>query len=181
MAAVAAAAQCRSWRPRREGPVCRPPAQRQEHRWSRQRHAGGRHPNLTGGTLCGAGRQPTPIRGGESGSWRASGRPSRNTGAPAGGGAATHRIGRQLELERPPRRGTAPDEITRFIQANRLEAGGIAETELRRVPWRIAQVVIGAIGGNSYKISGEARNKTGIVLSRIRDAKDASAGTTRSA
>ena len=62
------------------------------------------------------------------------------------------------------------EEISRFIQTNRLNDGGIAETALRNEHWRTARLAMGVIGGNSYKINADGRDKTQIVLSRIRDA-----------
>ena len=59
-------------------------------------------------------------------------------------------------------------KIDRFVNTNRLTPGGTAETALRGLGWQALQEVIGDVGGNSFKISADARDPDGVVLSRIR-------------
>ena len=70
----------------------------------------------------------------------------------------------------PPSEEEMQEEIARFIQTNRVNDGGIAEEALRREHWRTAKLAMGVIGGNSYNINADGRDKTQIVLSRIRSA-----------
>ena len=67
-----------------------------------------------------------------------------------------------------PRRKAWHRELERFLRVNKLEPDGPVDRALRELEPHIAREVMGVTGTNTFELTGDVRDKSAVVLARIR-------------